>query len=166
VVDLEALAAQANEAYRRGDYADAVLFYNQLLEADPNNTQAKSRLADAGERYRAKKELEDKRAEAFEDFNNGNYRAALTIFYRMPEGEDQARLQRYERNGWYNMGLQALTTGDCETAKTNFKEAQALDPADKEVTLALDLTRVCRYSRGEDSYRQEVMAMTFRGLDD
>jgi tetratricopeptide (TPR) repeat protein len=165
-IDLDRLEAEADEAYRKGNYSEAVVLYNQLMEADPDNRPAKARLADAAERYRAQKELEERRAEAFDAFNNGNYRAALTMFYRMPAEGNQKRLERYQRNGWYNMGLQALAVGDCSSAKTNFKEAQALDPNDKEVILALDLARICRYSRGEDSYREEVMTMTHRGLDD
>jgi tetratricopeptide (TPR) repeat protein len=165
-IDLDALGAQADEAYRQGNYSDAVLYYNQLLDADPDNRSAKNKLAEAGERYRAQKELEEKRVEAFDAFASGNYRAALTIFYRMPEASDQGQLERYQRNGWYNMGLQALAVGDCASAKTHFKEAQAIDPHDKAITLVLDLARVCRYSREEASFQQEVRALTYRGLED
>jgi tetratricopeptide (TPR) repeat protein len=165
-IDLAALKNQADEAYRQGDYSDAVVYYNRLLEADPGNEAARRRLEDAGERFRAKKELEEKRAEAFAAYNKGNYRAALSIFYRMPEGEDPTRLQRYKRNGWYNMGLQALAVGDCVSARSSFKEAQDIDQNDKMVIVALDLARVCRYSRGESSFQEEVRALPYRSLED
>jgi tetratricopeptide (TPR) repeat protein len=164
--DLSVLIAEAEEAFDREDYREAVLAYNRVLEVDPDNQEANSRLAIAGERYRELKELEDKRAEAIEAFNRGNYRAALTIFYRMPESEDQKKLDRYKLNGWYNMGLQALSMGDCNSASTHLKEAKTIDPSDKEVIIALDLARICKYSRGDSSYRDEVEQLAPRALED
>ncbi len=165
-IDVTVLMATAEEAFDREDYGEAVLAYNKVLKADPDNRMASAQLAIAGERYRAQKELEEKRAEAIAEFGRGNYRAALTIFYRMPESEDQRKLDRYKLNGWYNMGVQALSTGDCDSAGTHLKEAQAIDPADKEVIIALDLARICKYSSGDSAFLGEVSHLTYRALED
>jgi tetratricopeptide (TPR) repeat protein len=166
IIDVTVLMAEAEAAFDREDYGEAVLAYSKVLEADPDNQLADTQLAIAGERYREQKEIEEKRAEAIEAFNVGNYRAALTLFYRMPESEDQRKLDRYKLNGWYNMGLQALSTGDCSSASTHLKEAKAIDGSDKGVIIALDLARICKYSRGDSAYIEEVGQLTYRSLED
>jgi tetratricopeptide (TPR) repeat protein len=164
--DLAVLLAQAEEAFEKGDYREAVLSYNRVLKVDPDNRTATAKLTVAGERFREQKEQEEKRSEAIEAFNRGNYRAALTIFYRLPDNEYHNRLERYKLNGWYNMGVQALTMGDCNSASTHLKEAKAIDPSDKEVIIALDLARICRYSRSDASYQEEVGQLAYRALED
>ena len=120
----------------------------------------------AGEAYREQKEIDGKRQQAIDAFNSGNYRSALTLFYRLPEFDDPERLDRFKRNGWYNMGLQALQAGDCRGATDHLKEARSLDPDDREVLLAVDLAKTCRFSRTNQAYHDEVRLLSFRGLDD
>jgi len=163
---LEDLLAQAGQAMQRSDWAAAVLAFNQALEIDPANPTARDGLAEAGEQYREVKAQEQKYREAIDAFRDGNYRAALTLFYRLPEGEDAERLNRYKRNGWYNMGIQALAVGDCGSASTNLKEARAIDPQDRGVLLALDLANNCPYSRDTESFRTEARQLPLRRLDD
>ena len=152
--------------YAAGRIAKALQKKGGVLEADPDNRLANAQLAISGERYREQKELEEKWTEATEAFERGSYRAALTIFYRMPDSEDRRKLDRYKLNGWYNMGLQALSTGDCNSASTHLKEAKAIDSSDKEVIIALDLARICKYSRGDSAYLEEVSQLIPRALED
>jgi tetratricopeptide (TPR) repeat protein len=160
------LMAKAQNAMDKGDYAGAVLAFNKVLELDPTHAEARASLDEAGELYREQKSLNEKRENAYDAFNRGNYRAALQILYRLPKDEDGERLNRYMRNGWYNMGLQALRAYNCGSAVTNFKEARDLDPDDHEVLLALDLARTCRFSKNNQAFHDEVRGMAFRGLED
>ena len=91
---------------------------------------------------------------------------ALSILYRLPAGDDPTTLERYKRNGWYNMGLQSLKAGDCRSAQINFKEARGIDPTDSEALLAVEMAKACRYSAGNDAYFREVDALEYRALDD
>lgn len=163
---LEELLAQAQQAMERSDWSAAVLAFNQALEIDPANPAARDGLAEAGDRYREEKAMEQKYREAIDAFRDGNYRAALTLFYRLPADEDQQRIDRYKRNGWYNMGIQALAVGDCGSATTHLKEARAIDPQDRETLLALDLAKDCPYSRDTEAFRSEVRQLPLRRLDD
>ena len=85
--------------------------------------------------------------------------------YRLPADEGQS-LERYKRNGWYNMGVQALAVGDCKSATTHLTEARAIDAEDREILLALELAKSCPYQRDTESYRDEVRQIPLRGLDD
>lgn len=163
---LEELLEQARQAMAREDWSAAVFACNQALEIDPANTAAREDLAEAGKRYREERALEQRHQQAIEAFNDGNYRSALTLLYRLPPGEDGGRIERYKRNGWYNMGVQALAVGDCKSATTNLGEALGIDPEDSEILLALDLAKICPYQRDTQTYRDEVRELPLRGLDD
>jgi tetratricopeptide (TPR) repeat protein len=166
MAEFEELMADAQAAFEQQDYASAVLKLKAALDLDPSNYDARDLLAEAGDLYREQKELDARRREAIDAFNEGSYRSALTIFYRLPDGEDREALNRYKRNGWYNMGIQALQAGDCNSAVDHFKEASGLDPDDHEIKLAVDLARSCRYSRGDSAFHEEVRLLPYRGLDD
>ena len=157
---------QARQAMAREDWSAAVLACNQALEIDPANTAVRDDLAEAGKRYREERALEERHQQAIEAFNNGNYRSALTLLYRLSPDKDGERIERYKRNGWYNMGIQALAVGDCKSATTHLGEARSVDPEDREILLALELAKTCSYSRDTETYRNEVRQLPLRGLDD
>jgi tetratricopeptide (TPR) repeat protein len=164
--EIRGLLADAGDAFERGDYSAAVVVYSRILRAHPGHGEAKDGLQLAGERYRAKKEIEDKWQQAIQSFNEGDYRSALTVLYRMPASEDQARLARFKRNGWYNMGLQALGVSDCGSARTHFKEAKSVDPTDEAVLLGIDLADACRNGERDRAYHSAVQQLPLRALDD
>ena len=64
------------------------------------------------------------------------------------------------------MGIQALAVGDCKSATTHLTEARGVDAQDREILLALDLAKICPYSRDTETYRDEVRQLPLRGLDD
>jgi tetratricopeptide (TPR) repeat protein len=160
------LLADAGDAFERSDYSAAVLAYNRILKADPDHAEAHEGLQLAGERFRAQKELQEKWQEVSQNFDEGDYRSALTLLYRMPDTEDQERLARLKRNGWFNMGVQALTVSDCKTAKEHFKEATAVDPTDELVLLGLDLATTCREGKRDRAYQTAVQQLPYRTLED
>jgi tetratricopeptide (TPR) repeat protein len=165
---LDQLLSQGRAAFEAGDYKAAILAYNQALAMDSTNGEARERLREAGERFRSAKAVEDSRADAIEAYNRGEYVEALRLFYRVtPESpEDQARITRYLRNGWYNLGIGALRTGDCKTARDHFREAKQHDAEDPGVKHGLSLAAKCSRATMSNEEYEAVRALTPRGLDD
>jgi tetratricopeptide (TPR) repeat protein len=165
--EIQAILQRGEAEFTAGNYAAAVLAFNEVIKLDPQNAPAKRRLQEAGDLYREQKAQLEQRSVAIQAFNDGDYRNALRLFYRLPsESEEQAqRFNRYKRNGWYNMGLRALMNGDCKSARSDLREAQTFDSADAGVRYALELTAACYESQSQE-YFDSVRALSFRGLDD
>jgi tetratricopeptide (TPR) repeat protein len=162
---LDALLERASEAFDAGDYGAAVLAYGDAVKLDPANLEARRQLETAGDRYREQKEQLQKWEEAIESFNMGDYRTALSIFYRLPTDTDAQRLARYKRNSWYNMGVQSLHAGDCKVAREHLREAATIDAADASVNWASELASQCGNSP-DRSYYRALEALGVRALDD
>jgi len=159
--------ARAFEARRRGDWEAAILAYNQALSLDPDNPDARAGLFEAGEIYKQERALLDQFRKASIAFEDGEYSAALRLFYRLPEGSvDPAILDRYLFNGWFNLGVIALKAGDTSRALDHLDEALNLDA---EHALSNRLHNLAsRYDgRAKDrSYYVEVNPLEFRALDE
>ena len=78
---------------------------------------------------------------------------------------DPQRMSRYRFNGWYNLGVTALRTGNCDQALENLDEAGAIDPDDADLLGAIDLAGDC--GRGQrDTFWQDVKALPVHALED
>jgi tetratricopeptide (TPR) repeat protein len=162
----EEILARADAAFEVGDYAAAVVAYNEALVLDPQNDAITRQLTAAGELYREQQEIVERWRDATRAYEEGSYRRALTLFYRLPEDEDPGRLLRYRRNGWYNLGLQALQYGRCREAREHLDEARRLDAADIDIAFALEMAGRCSTEGGTPDYEQDVSSLDFRGLED
>jgi tetratricopeptide (TPR) repeat protein len=164
---LDEVLDRADAAYEDGDYAAAVLAYDEALKLDPQNEVARRRLEAAGEFYREQKEQLEQRGMATQAFNDGDYRNALRILYRIsPLDEAEAeRFERFKFNGWYNMGLRALKSGDCRLARSNLREAQQVDPTDKDLQWALELSGSC-FEGQTEAYFDAARSLQSRAIDD
>ena len=83
---------QAEAALAEADYAAAIVSFNAALQIDPENPECTRRLKLAAESYRIQQEKQERWNQAIQDFDQGNYRAALAYFYRLPEEEHDATL--------------------------------------------------------------------------
>ena len=165
--DLDELLDRADAAYEEGNFAAAVLGYNEALKLDPLNEVARRRLEETGELYREQKELFEQRALAIKAFNDTDYRNALRILYRIVP-VDEAEAQRFERfkfNGWYNMGIRALKTGDCRLARSNLREAQQVDPTDPDLQYVLELSGSC-FGVKDEIYFGATRSLRLRAIDE
>ena len=165
---LDQLLERGRSAFEAGDYKAAVLAYDQALVLDSTNGEAKERLREAGDRYRSQKAAEETRSGAIASFNRGEYVEALRLFYRVTpaDPEDEARIGRYLRNGWYNLGIGALRSGDCKTARDHFREAKQHDAEDAGIREGLSLAAKCTKSTLTTEEYGAVRALAPRGLDD
>jgi tetratricopeptide (TPR) repeat protein len=161
--DTARLLDEANRAFESGDWTEAVVAYNRVVKLDPTNQQALARLREAGERYTELRQAEEQWGQVHESFANGDYREALRRSYRLPDGGDPARLERFRFNGWYNLGLRALAVGDCSQARSHFGEARQIRDDAQVLDEAVRLARACS---GDLEHRQRVAALAPRGADD
>jgi tetratricopeptide (TPR) repeat protein len=166
VVVAETLA-RADRLFDAGDYRGAVVAYDEVLALDPEHERARERLLVAGNRYRDERAATEEWAGALRSFRSGDYRQALHAFYRVPEGKRPPELERYKQNGWYNLGVLALKSGDCRDALSNLNEAQGISANDAGTLTALELARLCsRGERSTPSYQLAVGMLALRSLDD
>jgi tetratricopeptide (TPR) repeat protein len=161
-VDTEPLLREAHAAFDAGDYAQAVILYNKVLELRPNHAQAKNNMEVATERYREQKELREQWDNAVVAFEEGNYREALRLFYRMKQENHESDLTRCKVSGWYNLGVVALQARNCGGAVEHLEEAVAIAPQDSGVLAALELAEYCPPATVVD----EAKGMRLRALTD
>ncbi len=161
--DPSVVISAADKAFEEGNYSLAVIRYGEALRIDPQNVDARRRLKAAGERYRARKEVELQWERVLTSFQSGDYGNALRILYRLPESEDPKRIDQFKTAAWYNLGLDRLKAADCPGATTNFKEARALSPEDRGVAEGLRMARMCA-SSPTPAFAKTVANMPPRGF--
>jgi len=166
--DPATLLERGNEAFAAGEYSTAIVAFNAVLKQQPNHFEANDRMQLATEGYRRQQETQQQWIAATSLFRDGEYRAAMQMFYRLPENsdEDRVRLERYTENGWYNMGLLALRSGQCALARGHLEEAAQVDPEDAGIAMALALCDTCEGGTRRNGFQRAVAAMSIRGLDD
>lgn len=166
--DLATLLERGNKAFAAGEYSTAIVAFNAVLKQQPNHFEANDRMQVATEGYRRQQETQQQWIAATSLFRDGEYRSAMQMFYRLPENsdEDRVRLERYTENGWYNMGLLALRSGQCALARGHFEEAAQVDPEDADIAMALALCDTYEGGTRRNGFQRAVAAMSIRGLDD
>jgi len=166
--DLATLLERGNKAFAAGEYSTAIVAFNAVLKQQPNHFEANDRMQLATEGYRRQQETQQQWIAATSLFRDGEYRSAMQMFYRLPENsdEDRVRLERYTENGWYNMGLLALRSGQCALARGHLEEAAQVDPEDADIAMALALCDTCEGGTRRNGFQRAVAAMSIRGLDD
>ena len=163
---LSEIMARAQAAMLAGEYAAAVVAYDEVLRLAPDHAPAQEGLEHAGEGYREQQQRLERLQSAIAHFNAGSFREALRIFYRIPEGGEQARFDRYKANAWYNLGVQALQSGNCKDARSHFDEVKSIRPADPGLAQAEMLAEACRSRSSDSNYYRDAKALALRGLED
>ncbi len=164
---LNAAMRRAVGAHARGDFEEAILAYNEVLSVDPANRPARAGLLEAGELFRELRAINDQFRKARIAFEDGEYTAALRLFYRLPEGSlDDETLTGYKVNGWINLGILALKAGDIDRAIEHLDEALTLSADDPQAL------RLIAFAATHDGvalgreYYVEVNELGFLGLED
>jgi len=160
-----ALLADARAAMDRGEFEVAVVACNSALEIRPGHPQVAAMMREAAASYREQAELETKWRVAREEFEAGNYREALRLFYRLPEDQEPERVKRYLFNGWYNLGVMELRGWHCEQALEALDEARTIDPDVPDLLAAFDLAMECGNVRST-TFPQDVNGLPILTLED
>lgn len=166
--DIATLLERGNKAFAAGQYSTAIVAFDAVLKQQPDHFEANERMQVATEDYRRQQEIQQQWIAAASLFRNGEYRSAMQMFYRLPENseEDRLRLERYKKNGWYNMGLLALRSGQCALARGHIEEAAQVDPEDADIAMVLALCDTCEGGTRRNGFQRAVAAMSIRGLED
>ena len=152
-------------AWRRGDYAAAVVDYNDAIKRDPANLDAQAGLTKAGEAYKAHKAEQEQLDRVQMAFAGAGVHVRAP--HAVPAARDRRtrpRLDRYKANGWYNLGVVALRAGECQQARAHFGEALGMQPGDE------DAKRLKAFAEKHDdvpkdrAFYDQVEALSFRGI--
>ena len=157
--------SRGKAAMDRRDYEKAILAYNDALQVDPSNADARIAMAQATEAYkvtRAQREQIDRVRGAFQD---GEYSSALRVIYRLPAEFDTATVNRWKVNGWFNLAVVALRAGEVPQAMQHLDEALGIqDDQDARKWKAFAQGYV---NRPKDRvYYAATESIAFRSLDD
>lgn len=161
-----AALAEADASIAAGDLASAVIALDEALKLDPDDPELAQRFRTTADRYRVEQKEREHWAEAIASFDAGNYRAALSVFYRAPESRQGPELERYKLNGWYNLAVRALGSGDCERAQAHLREARGVDATDPDVRHASALANRCGTAGGAAAWAAAVRELNLRRLED
>lgn len=152
------------QAVAKGDWPAAIVAYNEILAAHPDDMVARAGLMEAAQRYRERKALDEQLEQARRAFADGEYEVALRLLYRMPSGVDAAAVEASKVAGWFNLGVVALKAGDTDQALTQFGEALALRPEDEDAKRMQAYAREYAGKPKDTAYRARVEGMEFRPL--
>ena len=135
---------------------------------DPTYLEATERLEAATEGYKRQQETEKQWLAASALFRDGEYRSAMKMFYRLEptNAEAAARLERYKLNGWYNMAVLALRSGDCDLARSHLAEAAQIDPRDADVLTAQALCDSCDAGPRKSGFQRAIQVTSLHALGD
>jgi hypothetical protein len=157
---------RVEQAIARQDWSGAIVAYNEILAASPDDVVARAGLMEAAQHYREKKALDEQIEQTRRAFQDGEFEAGLRLLYRMPKELDPAKVEAGKVAGWVNLGIVSLKAGEPEKALASFGEALALrgDDADarKLQVFAQDATGKAK----DGAYYARVEAMEFRPLPD
>lgn len=161
----KAVAASISNGQARlasGDFAGAVLSFNQALQIDPGSVEAKAGLDQAADRYRAQKAERESLARIGLAFRDGEYASALRLAYRLPPSVPKPYIDGVKLAGWYNLAVVALRAGDCKEAMSHLDEALAVAPSDADAKALREFS--VRYAEvpKDRAFLDRVEALTFK----
>jgi tetratricopeptide (TPR) repeat protein len=158
--------ARGKSAMEAGDFATAVVAYNDALALDPGLDEARAGLSQAGERYKAQKAERDQIDRAKAAFDEGEFTPALKILYRLPQGRYAAEIEHYKANAWYNLGLVSLRAGNCKEAQESFDETLQINPGDPDVRRAKELARRYQGLEKDRAFYDLAESIPFRKMNE
>ena len=149
-------------AAKDGDDELAATYFTRVLDADPENVEAKAQLDAALRRLQELRNLENERKVAYQAFADGDYRTALRAFYRLPERDGRDYSDAIAA-GWYNIGVSAMQRGSCDEAQTAFDEYVGFQPEATEDRAYL-LAQNCRAKYGSPRFTTALSQLRLKQL--
>ena len=156
--------ARVEQALARQDWSAAIVAYNEILAASPDDVVARAGLMDAAQRYRERKALDEQLEQTRRAFEDGEYEAALRLLYRMPKDVDPTKVEAGKVAGWVNLGIVSLKAAEPEQALQSFGEALTLRPDDAEIKKLQAFAQDAAGKPKDAAYYSRVEAMEFRSL--
>ncbi len=163
--DVPALVQQAQAKLAGGDEAGAVAQLTLARQLDPDSFDAVERLEKARAALRARQDAEGRIKEARARYAQEDFEEALRIMYRIPQAYHPAGLNAWIANGWYNVGVQRLQTGDLREAIEFFGNCLEVRPNDEGASRNRDLARRYLGRATDDAYSIYVKGLALRPMD-
>jgi len=156
--------ARVEQALARQDWSAAIVAYNEILAAAPDDVVARAGLLDAAQHYREHKALDEQLEQTRRAFQDGEYEAGLRLLYRMPKGVDPTKVEAGKVAGWVNLGIVSLKAAEPDKALQSFGEALTLRPDDTEVKKLQAFAQDAAGKPKDAAYYARVEGMEFRSL--
>jgi len=156
--------AAGQSSLESGDAAAAILAFNDVLAVDPANAVAKAGIADAGDRYKAKKAERDALNGIELAFRDGEFTSGLRAAYRLPPTVSKTYVDGVKVAGWYNLAIVALRAGDCREAQSHLDEALTVSPADQDSLKLRAFASQYADAVKDRAFLDRVEALSFRPL--
>jgi tetratricopeptide (TPR) repeat protein len=156
--------AKGHELMASGDFGGAVIAYNEALALNPKNTEARSGLEQAGERYKANKAEREAVNAIRLAFRDGEYTSGLRLAYRLPPSVSKSYTDSVKVAGWFNLAVVALRAGECREALSHLDEAAEIAPADGDVKKLRELAMRYADAVKDRAFLAQVEALSFRPL--
>ncbi|MBP7146670.1 MAG: hypothetical protein KBD01_03930 [Acidobacteria bacterium] len=162
--DVPRLVATARERLAAGDEAAAVALFETARKADPADFRLVDELEVARTALRARQDADTRMNDVHQLWADQDYAEALRLLYRVPEKYQPRGYKRMIADGWYNMGVQRLQTGDVAEADQYFRDCLELAPDDDDAARAREVAKRYRRRALDDPYRLYVGGLAFRPL--
>jgi len=154
--------ARAKHLVASGDFAAAVVAYNEAIQLDPANLDAREGLSAAAAQYKAQKSDAEALKAIETAFAGGEYASALRLSYRLPGTVDALRIDRIKQAGWYNLAVVALRAGDCRGASSNLDEVLGIAADDADAKKLKDFASRYAEAPKDRAFLDTVEALPFR----
>ena len=157
---------RVDQAVARKDWSAAIVAYNEILAAHPEDVAARAGLMEAAQQYREQKALREQLEQTRRAFADNEYEAGLRLLYRMPKEVDATRVEAGKVAGWVNLGIVALKAGEPDKAIAQLGEALSLSPQDADAKRLQAFAQDYTGKAKDQAYYARVEAMEFRPLPD
>ncbi len=147
-----------------GDFGGAVIAFNKALALNPKNTEARTGLEEAGERYKSNKAEREALTTIKLAFRDGEYTSGLRLAYRLPPGVSQSYTDSIKVAGWYNLSVVALRAGECREALSHLDEAAEIAPEDGDVKKLREFASRYVDAVKDRAFLAQVESLSFRPL--
>ena len=154
--------ARAKHLVASGDFAAAVVAYNEAIQLDPANLDAREGLSAAAAQCKAQKSDAEALKAIETAFAGGEYASALRLSYRLPGTVDALRIDRIKQAGWYNLAVVALRAGDCRGASSNLDEVLGIAADDADAKKLKDFASRYAEAPKDRAFLDTVEALPFR----
>ena len=155
---------RVEQAVARKDWSTAIMAYNEILAARPDDVAARAGLMEAAQQYREQKALNEQLEQTRRAFADNEYEAGLRLLYRMPKEVDASMVEAGKVAGWVNLGIVALKAGEPDKAIAQFGEALSLSPQDADAKRLQGFAQDYVGKPKDQAYYGRVEAMEFRPL--
>lgn len=162
--DVPKLLVKARLDLAEGRPAEAAKLLEAAQKVAPNNNNVSDLLDKARMQLGAREAAEGKIKEIQSRWKQEDFEEALRMLYRIPQQYQPAGISGWIANGWYNLGLQRLQTGDLVEASEFLNNCLEVRPDDDMARKLRQMTQRYRGKTLDGAYWTYVRGLDYRAL--